>query len=70
VLLKSAPLPEACTLSDAQHAGLVDPYFAQAVAQVPQVSWANLRQPEPPIVAWLRKIDTMGQLSHDRPESA
>lgn len=52
VLLKSASLPHGTSFGDAAADGLVDPFFLCATVNLPRVSWCNLREPAPQIVAW------------------
>jgi aspartokinase-like uncharacterized kinase len=52
VLLKSISLPEGVTFDQAAADGLVDPHFPRVADKLPRVSWCNLREPEPRVVAW------------------
>ena len=52
VLLKSADLPEGCTVRQAADSGLVDRYFPRLASQLPRIGWANLQEERPAIQFW------------------
>ncbi|MBI5760625.1 MAG: uridylate kinase [Planctomycetales bacterium] len=52
VLLKSTALPTGITFDQAAADGLVDRHFPRVADKLPRVSWCNLREPEPQVVAW------------------
>jgi aspartokinase-like uncharacterized kinase len=59
VLLKSTSLSERSTFEDAAAAKLLDAHFPRAAKHLPRVSWCNLREPEPRIVAWRSNSDAV-----------
>jgi aspartokinase-like uncharacterized kinase len=56
LLLKSIGLPEGVTFDQAAADGLVDSHFPRVAERLPRVSWCNLREPEPQVVAWRQRF--------------
>jgi aspartokinase-like uncharacterized kinase len=53
VLLKSVPIPAACSAETAANRGFVDAYFPQLAGRIPRVGWVNLRADDRATQNWL-----------------